>query len=258
MVSMSATHGMHLETTLVAKHSKYFLSLVQFTSDIFIHLIIFQDAFGTARTLKTVGNEATLLSASEFSLKDRWDQNETPSILPLFIHSTKSINPNDPNYFLRFLTNGFERMSKGVEMYCAETGGVVKVFALLHMVLGDLPGRCSISGLRCNIFASRCCSFCDALNSDIKRLSRTSEEPAPRNAYQMKSKARMLGTNPMSLNRDQDAVGFKWGLTHFSEIWNFPGVYVSNVLANDFMHCEIQGEGLKHFLKVPPEFPLSY
>ncbi len=228
-----------------------------FYLDIFIHLFAFQDAFGSARTLKTVGHEATLLSAGEFGLVDRWNRNNLPTIMPLFVVSTKANNPEDPNYFLRLITPSLKQLVEGVDMYCTKTSKVVRVFAVFSSVFGDLPGRCSMAGLRSNIFANRCCSYCDALKSEVKHLVRNNIEKCQRDPQLMKAKARMLGQNPMSLSSDQDAVGLKWGLTHYSELWEIPGCYVSEVLANDFMHCMVQGEFLKHFLKVTHTFGLS-
>jgi hypothetical protein len=59
-----------------------------------------------------------------------------------------------------------------------------------------------------------------------------------------------MGRNPLNQNWQQDDYGKEYGINYYSELWEWPGVDISVVLANDFMHCEIQGESQKHFLKV--------
>jgi hypothetical protein len=59
-----------------------------------------------------------------------------------------------------------------------------------------------------------------------------------------------MGSNPLCQNMIQKDLGYETGINYFTELWKWPGVHLDKVLANDFMHCEIQGESQKHFLKV--------
>jgi hypothetical protein len=59
-----------------------------------------------------------------------------------------------------------------------------------------------------------------------------------------------MGRDPTDVNHSQIENGKEFGVNFFSELWLWPGVQVNHVLANDFMHCEVQGESQKHFLKV--------
>jgi hypothetical protein len=67
---------------------------------------------------------------------------------------------------------------------------------------------------------------------------------------QFKLHAQTMGRDPTEQNNMQREHGKTHGVNFYSEIWCWPGALVNNVLANDFMHCEVQGESQKHFLKV--------
>jgi hypothetical protein len=66
----------------------------------------------------------------------------------------------------------------------------------------------------------------------------------------IKNHARSMGTNPLHQNSFQRENGYDTGINFYSELWEWPGVQLDKSLANDYMHCEIQGESQKHFLKV--------
>jgi hypothetical protein len=57
--------------------------------------------------------------------------------------------------YLELFTEGFKTLSNGVTMYSSAHERDVNVFAVLHSVCGDLPGRCSIAGLKSGVMASR-------------------------------------------------------------------------------------------------------
>jgi hypothetical protein len=78
-----------------------------------------------------------------------------PSILAGVIHDIKAVKEHNPNFYLELFTPSFERLANGIDMYCASLDRNVKVYAFLHSVFGDLPGRCSIAGLKCGTMASR-------------------------------------------------------------------------------------------------------
>jgi hypothetical protein len=71
------------------------------------------------------------------------------------IHNKKARFIENPNLYLQLFTNSFERLATGIEMYCAALNKTVKVFAFVHSVYGDLPGRCEIAGLKSSIMAHR-------------------------------------------------------------------------------------------------------
>jgi hypothetical protein len=80
---------------------------------------------------------------------------QCPTIVPALIHNCKAVQITNPNLYLQLFTASFQRLAKGVEMYCASVNRTIKVFAFLHSVYGDLPGRCEIAGLKSSIMASR-------------------------------------------------------------------------------------------------------
>jgi hypothetical protein len=85
----------------------------------------------------------------------RWDQKSCPTILTAVIHDTKAIEIHNPNSYLSLFTPSFQRLATGIEMYCAALNRNVRVFAYVHAVYGDLPGRCAIAGVKCGTMASR-------------------------------------------------------------------------------------------------------
>jgi hypothetical protein len=85
----------------------------------------------------------------------RWNLEIHPTILCALVHNTKAVVADNPNMYLELFTNGFKTLSKGVVMYSSAHKREVKVFAVLHSVYGDLPGRCSIAGLKSGVMASR-------------------------------------------------------------------------------------------------------
>jgi hypothetical protein len=101
-----------------------------------------------------------------------------------------------------------------------------------------------------NSFFYRCCSYCVIQDSEIVDATRNSTDYPLRDPNSFKSQARIMGRDPTNLNAWQREFGKEWGVNRFSELWEWPGVSVCHVLTNDFMHCEVQGESQKHFLKV--------
>jgi hypothetical protein len=94
-------------------------------------------------------------------------------------------------------------------------------------------------------------------NNILQSIRDISDAPL-RNTSEFWSKARIMGRDPTDVNHSQIENGKEFGVNFFSELWLWPGVQVNHVLANDFMHCEVQGESQKHFLKVCMQSIASY
>jgi hypothetical protein len=121
---------------------------------------MFQDAFASQSTLRSVGHEGLYLSFAEFPYSLRWDVGMFPAIIPLSIYSTASKDDSDPNYYFRLQTESIMRMSKGVLLYLAAHKRIVKVFSIFLCLCGDLMGRAYAAGRISHTFGKFSCSCC--------------------------------------------------------------------------------------------------
>jgi len=134
--------------------------------DLFIHLIVFEDGFQTTRTQLDVSSDATYLSAGNFPYTKRWRTFDYPSMLPILIRNKKSVDHDNPNVFHNLLTSGFKKAASGVDVFCPLTNCTYRVFGILLVVLGDLPGRCEIAGLKSGAFAEKMCHTCEMTKTE--------------------------------------------------------------------------------------------
>jgi hypothetical protein len=77
--------------------------------------------------------------------------------------------------YLNLFTTSFQRLAKGVDMYCHELKTREKVFAFSHTIYGYLPGQCSIAGLKYGTMALRlelrCCSICTIKSTQVTQAT---------------------------------------------------------------------------------------
>jgi hypothetical protein len=217
--------------------------------DIFIHFVLFQDAFATSKSDKSVGHESTLITAAEFDFDTKWDVSSFHAILPLFVHSTIAKDDNDPNFFFRLLTSSFKEMAKGVLMFSASHNAVVKVFGLFHCLVGDLMGRAAALGRISPCFGTHSCPCCMMPAQYFELDARIGVEAPWRNSAELAIMSKGLGINPEDQTPQQSEMAFEIGMNFYPELLEYPGVELVNADCNDLMHCG-GGELLKHMLKI--------
>jgi hypothetical protein len=224
-------------------------SLLIFIVDVFLHYILFQDAFASQSTLRSVGHEGMYISCPEIPYSLRWDVSMFPAIIPLSVYSTKSKDDNDPNYYLRLLTESMNKMARGVLMYSAAHGKMIKVFGIFHSLCGDLMGRAYAAGRISPTFGKYSCPCCTLPRELFLRDVKEGVIADWRDSDWLAEKTFTLGENPEDREPWQDDLASRIGMNFYSEILKWPGTRIVDLDALDVMHCELGGESMKHILK---------
>jgi hypothetical protein len=223
--------------------------LISIYLDVFVHFIMFQDAFASQSTLRSVGHEGLYLSLAEFPFAFRWDVGMFPAIVPLSVYSTKSKDDNDPNFYFRLQTESIQRMSRGVLMYSAAHGRIVKAFGLFHSLFGDVMGRAYAAGRISPTFGRYNCPCCTLPRELFLRDVREGVIVDWRDSDSLAEKTLTLGENPEDREAWQDDLASRIGMNFYTELLKWPGTRIVDLDALDLMHCELGGESMKHVLK---------
>jgi hypothetical protein len=163
--------------------------------------------------------------------------------LIIFNKKTKKEQDN-PSLFLNCFTESFQELAKGVDI------GEYRLFAYTSAVLGDLPGRCELCGLKIATFAQKCCYVCEILNEQmIPSFSAPNYEERPlRHESSMRSANLSVGKRPVRKDKVQELIGIKHGMAHTTELINFPGFTFTKSITMDYMHGGTQGIDQTHFI----------
>jgi hypothetical protein len=192
------------------------------------------------------------MSLLEFGHQSGWGD-KMATIAPLCVFNKQSKDERDPNKVLKLFTDDFEQLARGVDMFCESENKVVRVFGYVTVILGDGPGRCELVGTKKGALSKLNCHTCEARKDDlVKDFSREDYiQPRTRKPHEFRQVAKALGEDKAAIARNPklSILSKDTGITHYSEVLNYPGVEVPLTVTNDIMHCELQGEAQKHFLK---------
>jgi hypothetical protein len=98
--------------------------------------------------------------------------------------------------------------------------------------------------------ARKHCHTCEGTKDEMKSIF-TSEDCGVkitlRDPNNIKIQASLLGTDPTQHTDVQASMSTESGIRYYSELWNWPGVFLCSALVGDLMHCEVEGEMQKHF-----------
>jgi hypothetical protein len=84
--------------------------------NVFVHLLIFSDAFQTSRQRRNKGHEVIFMSCAEFEDKHRWEHIEYASVAPLVVYHKSNRSKMGRNDVLKLFTGGFQRLSEGIDV----------------------------------------------------------------------------------------------------------------------------------------------
>jgi hypothetical protein len=140
-------------------------------------------------------------------------------------------------------------MARGVLMFSAAHGRIVKVFGIFHSLLGDLMGRAYAAGRISPTFGKYNCPCCVLPRELQLRDARKGVTASWRDSEWLAETTFTLGEDPQSRETWQDDLASRIGMNFYSELLRWPGTRIVDLDALDLMHCELGGESMKHILK---------
>lgn len=139
---------------------------------VFVHLVLFADAFTSTTTGFLASHHAFYLSLAEFPSWAKWNSSfplsPLPFLMPLAIVDDDQIKTMGINEIVKIITEGFRSLLDGHLVWSSAHGGLVKVFGVFHALLGDLPGRAHIVGMRNSSVSNSFCNYCDIQRLQIR------------------------------------------------------------------------------------------
>jgi hypothetical protein len=139
-------------------------------------LCFFGKAFKTGNSGKNQSTMAFLLSAVQFDPALRWMslKDNVAAISPIAFISKSKIDENGLNYYLEIINEDFNQCARGIDMFCASVNRTKRVFGIVTLLAGDLPGRSALTGFMDLCYACKTTSLKDFFTEII--TLRTTEE----------------------------------------------------------------------------------
>ncbi len=117
-------------------------------NNLFVHFYLFTDGFRTGSSGQSC--LGLLISLVEFSSHQKWASfsENTAGICPMAFINKSKVSEKGLNYYLECFTQSFVNCSKGIDLYIEAAKCTKRVFAIISVIGGDLPGRSELCGFK--------------------------------------------------------------------------------------------------------------
>jgi hypothetical protein len=222
-------------------HSNYVQACNENIQVIFLHLIFYNDEFGWMGTGKSELKQIMYaLTAGEFN----HGQRKSKSIvnLPILLSKAK-YNRESPQILLGIFTDELKELSIGKKFSILQDDFFV--IALVHAIVGDIPARKSLVGMKESVSSTLPCHFCKVSSVDMTKIITHSECCLYKRRMHEFSSLKKLDSGTAA----PELMNICYNVVKVSELNQWPVQINPECILNDLMHQKYLGDYAQHFLE---------
>jgi hypothetical protein len=226
-------------------HSNYIQALNENIPIIFVHLIFYNDEFGWMGTGKSELKQVMYaLTAGEFNHGQRKSKNIVN--LPILLAKAK-YNRECPHTLLEIFTEELKELACGKRFSILQDNFFV--VALVHAIVGDIPARKSVVGMKESVASTLPCHFCKISSVDMTKKITHSECSLLRRKMHDYSCLKELEPGRST----PELMSICYNIVRVSELNQWPIQINPGCILNDLMHQKYLGDYAQHFLEFMKE-----
>jgi len=238
-------------------YHRYIQQITKGKKVVVVHVLLFGDGIPLWRyrqqsfevVTSTLGEFSEGLRSSNNSPATQVNIMASKVIIRDFLHGYDGV--------IRLFKPDFDALMEGVEFWCAHLNTQVTVFGVFHGFEGDLLGRCKAGGMKNpSKHTNAECSCCPGSKGKLAEMIKNHKFPEERDGTTLLQLIEsIMGQKNVQV---KEALMYQHGITRRSALWDFPGAQLNKQLLLDLMHCEIEGEIDKHFLKLAAKLETTH